>query len=97
MAVLATTSSLEALQWLKDQGSHISFLLSDVVMPEISGPKLVAEALAQNPKLKYLYMSGFPADLIAKEGVPEDTTNFIAKPFTRSEIARKIRAILDQA
>ena len=72
------------------------FLLSDVVMPEMSGPKLVAEALAQNPKLKYLYMSGFPADLIAKEGVPEDTPNFIAKPFTRSEIARKIRAILDQ-
>ena len=95
--VLATTSSLEALQWLKDQACHVDLLLSDIMMPEMSGPKLVAEALAQNPKLKYLYMSGFPADLIAKEGVPEDTPNFIAKPFTRSEIARKIRAILDQA
>ena len=95
--MLATTSSLEALQWLKDQACHVDLLLSDIMMPEMSGPKLVAEALAQNPKLKYLYMSGFPADLIAKEGVPEDTPNFIAKPFTRSEIARKIRAILDQA
>ena len=94
--VLATTSSLEALQWLKNHSGHISLLLSDIMMPEMSGPKLVAEALAQNPKLKYLYMSGFPADLIAKEGVPEDSPNFIAKPFTRSEIARKIRAILDQ-
>ena len=94
--VLATTSSLEALQWLKDQACHVDLLLSDIMMPEMSGPKLVREALLQRPGLKYLYMSGFPADLIAKEGVPEDSLNFIAKPFTRSEIAMKIRAILDQ-
>lgn len=93
--VLATTSPTEALQLLKDHAGQIDLLLVDVMMPETSGPKLVRQALAKYPQLKYLYMSGFPADLITEEGMPEDTPNFIAKPFTRSEIAQKIRAILN--
>ena len=70
-------------------------LLTDVIMPGMSGPELVRQLLARQPKLAYLYMSGYTANLIAEQGVREDSVNFIQKPFSRIGLAQKVRAVLD--
>ncbi|NCA81858.1 MAG: PAS domain S-box protein [Opitutae bacterium] len=93
--VLATSSPDEALRLAEKHKDRIQLLLTDVIMPGMNGPELVRQLLARQPKLAYLYMSGYTANLIAEQGVREDSVNFIQKPFSRIGLAQKVRAVLD--
>ena len=93
--VLATASPDEALRMAERNKNRIHLLLTDVIMPGMNGPELVRQLLTRQPKLAYLYMSGYTANLIAEQGVREDSVNFIQKPFSRTGLAQKVRAVLD--
>ncbi len=95
--ILATSSAEEALRIAERHPGGIDLLLTDVIMPDLSGPALVKRLLERWPSLKYLYMSGYAANLIAQEGVREDGVNFLQKPFSRKALAQKVRAVLDGA
>ena len=95
--VLATVSANEAIQTFGARGEGIDLLVTDVVMPEMNGPALVQRLKDVRPGLKHLYMSGYTANLIAEQGVKEEGTYFLAKPFSRQAIARKVRQALDGA
>ena len=69
-------------------------LLTDVIMPEMSGRDLRERLAASRPNLKSLYMSGYTADVIACNGVLDAQVQFVRKPFTRDELAAKIREVL---
>ena len=74
---------------------RFDLLLSDVVMPEISGTELAKRLCAKNPKLKVLLMSGYIGDAITRKGIQDQEVGFLQKPFAPTVLARKVREVLD--
>ncbi len=74
----------------------IHLILSDVVMPGISGRELVERLQRIHPEAKALYMSGYTDNVILHHGILEEGLNFIQKPFTLESLARKVREVLDK-
>jgi len=96
-SVLEAQGSSEALQLFEQHASSIHLLLTDVVMPHMSGRELAERLKAARPDLKVLYMSGYPNDVIARHGLLEADTVLLQKPFTSESLGRKVRAVLDRA
>ncbi len=93
--VLGASSAEDALRLLERYDEPVHLLLSDVVMPGMSGRHL-AERLAQTrPGMKVLYMSGYTDDTIVRHGVLDALMAFLNKPFTAAELLRKVRDVLD--
>jgi two-component system cell cycle sensor histidine kinase/response regulator CckA len=93
--VLGAATGDEALHLLERHEGPVHLLLSDVVMPGMSGRHL-AEQLAQTrPEMKVLYMSGYTSDTIVRHGVLEAQMPFLNKPFTAAALLRKVREVLD--
>ena len=88
-------SAGEAL--LRCEREQIDLVLTDVVMPHVNGRELADRLLALQPGLKVLFMSGYADNVIEHHGVLEAGGQFIQKPFTPEELARKIRTLLGQA
>lgn len=94
--ILATSKPSDAVQIVETFKGEIHVLMTDVVMPEMNGRDLANHLLTIYPGLKRLYMSGYTADVIAHHGVLDEGVHFIQKPFTRKELAAKIRDLLDR-
>jgi CheY-like chemotaxis protein len=77
-----------------DAGS-IDLLVTDVVMSGMSGRDLATELAAQRPGTKCLFISGYTAEVIAHRGILDAGVEFLGKPFSRDDIARKVRRVLD--
>ncbi|MFA6240202.1 MAG: response regulator [Candidatus Hydrogenedentales bacterium] len=93
--VLSVANGKEALQTLEQNPIAVNLMLTDVVMPGMSGRELAETVLAERPELKVMYMSGYTDDAIVHHGVVEDSMHFISKPFTAENLTRKIRDVLD--
>ena len=94
--VIEASSGKEALRSYKEFGQEISLLMTDVVMPGMNGEELAKQLLSIQPELKILYTSGYIDNPIALSDGLKHGAAFIQKPFTNIELARKIRAILDE-
>ena len=92
--VLVASGWREALALAARQDMSVDLLLTDVVMPELSGKELCERLRAVRPRLRVLYMSGYTADVIAHHDILEDGVHFIQKPFTMDDLARAIRTAL---
>jgi PAS domain S-box-containing protein len=93
--VLEARHGLEALHLGSQPLAKIHLLLTDVVMPQVSGRE-VAENLSQlHPALKVLYMSGYTDDAVVRHGILSDGMPFLQKPFTPDMLAQKVREVLD--
>jgi CheY-like chemotaxis protein len=92
--VLEAESGEEALRLAELHAEPIHLLVSDVVMPGITGPKVAEAALAIRPGLKVLFMSGYSDTSILKYGILESAANFLQKPFSPEELLRKARAAM---
>jgi signal transduction histidine kinase/CheY-like chemotaxis protein len=79
-----------------DGMAGIDLLFTDVVMPDMNGPKLADEALRRRPDLKVLYTTGHTPNAVVHGGVLDAGVNLLSKPFTLAQLARKVRAVLDQ-
>jgi CheY-like chemotaxis protein len=73
----------------------INLLLTDVIMPTMSGGELAQKVGKLRPEIKVLFMSGYSGDLVANHGVLEAETNLVEKPFTKHALLSKVRAVLD--
>jgi two-component system, cell cycle sensor histidine kinase and response regulator CckA len=93
--VLSASNGEEALRLAADRRIEIHLLLTDVVMPQMSGRELAERLGAERQQLKVLYMSGYTDDAIVRHGLLEETLNFIQKPFDSAGVARKVREVLD--
>jgi len=78
-------------------GGNFDLLLSDVVMPEISGTELAKRLAARNPRMKVLFMSGYIGDAIVRQGIQEKEMGFLQKPFAPLTLAQKVREVLDES
>ncbi|MET0622535.1 MAG: response regulator, partial [Pyrinomonadaceae bacterium] len=94
--VLEAQNGDEALALVSQRQEKIDLLLTDVVMPGISGRQLVERLRALRPEINVLYMSGYTKDAIRHHGVLGEGTSFIEKPFTPNKLGLKVREVLDK-
>jgi two-component system, cell cycle sensor histidine kinase and response regulator CckA len=95
--VLEAATAEEAVRICEEHEGPISLLLSDVVMPNVSGPQLAKRLVDLRPEIQVLYMSGYTDEAIVHHGVLEPGTAFIEKPFTPEGLTGKVRDVLDAA
>ena len=93
---MESTSPEDALQISERHNEPIDLLLTDVVMPMMSGRKIAEHLAFLRPSMKVLYMSGYTDDSVFRHGVLETGTAFLQKPFTPASLARKVREVLDE-
>jgi len=93
--VLVAENGAAAVRVCEEHGSQVSLLLTDVVMPGISGREVASQVSARWPNIKVLFMSGYTENSIVHHGVLDDGTFFLAKPFTPSTLSKKVREVLD--
>jgi FixJ family two-component response regulator len=77
-----------------DHTGGIDLLMTDVVMPGMNGQDLADRLQARHPRMASLFMSGYAAGAIAHRGLLEAHINFVPKPFSKKELAEKVRAAL---
>ncbi len=95
--VLTANNGEEALQLSKDYKGRIDLLLTDVVMPGISGRETADQLTAQRKGLKVLFMSGYTESAIVHHGVMDPGVDFLPKPFTGDTLARKLSEMLKES
>ncbi|WP_294330743.1 hybrid sensor histidine kinase/response regulator [uncultured Sphingomonas sp.] len=86
-----------ALRLLGGHGVGATMLLTDVVMPRMSGPELAARAKALRPELRVLFTSGYTRDAIMRDDRLDPNVDLLSKPFTYATLAAKVRELLDRA
>jgi len=94
--VLEASQGEKALLLCEEHKGALHLILTDVVMPEMSGRQLVDRCWQVRQDFKTLYMSGYTDNAITHHGVLEKGTNYIQKPFTVDGLARKVRGVLDK-
>ncbi len=95
-AVISASSPSGALHMAETHNGRIDLLVTDVIMPEMNGRDLGNQLRARRPGLKTLFMSGYSADVIAHREVLDEDVCFISKPFTKKDLAVKVREALER-
>ena len=94
-SIISASNGSEALDLALQHKNKIDLLLTDVVMPGMSGRTLAAQMMESHPAMKILYMSGYTENAIVHHSVLDRGVELIQKPFTIGMLARKVREILE--
>jgi PAS domain S-box-containing protein len=94
--VLQASSAEQAIEATERYGERIDLLLTDVIMPGMSGRRLAEDVLSRRPQTKILYMTGYTDDMVVQHRVLEPGVQLLQKPFSKAELAVKVRATLDE-
>ncbi len=94
--VLAAGTPGAAINLAAEYAGEIDLLVTDVIMPEMTGRDLCNRLLSLYPNLKRLFMSGYTADIIAHHGILEEGVSFIQKPFSLEDLSIKVREALGE-
>jgi signal transduction histidine kinase len=92
--VIAAADGVEALELARDGETKIDLLLTDVVMPRMSGREVAEQLTTGRPGLRVLYTSGYPSDTVVRNGVADERMAFIQKPYATNNLLLKIRQVL---
>jgi PAS domain S-box-containing protein len=95
--VLEAPDGETALPIAANYHGHIDMLITDVLMPGMSGRELAERVCAADPKVKVLYLSGYTEDAIMREGGPGPGTSFLQKPFTLQALSQQVRELLQDS
>lgn len=93
--VLTAASAELAIQAAQNYSGHIHLLLTDVIMPGMSGRQLAEKIQLGRPDTRIVYMTGYTDDMVVQHKVLEPGVQLLQKPFTKSDLALKVRATLD--
>jgi PAS domain S-box-containing protein len=94
--VMQARNGAEAIALARGYGDRIDLLMTDVVMPGMSGAELATQLVLLRPEMKVLFTSGYTDDAIVRHGILEEGVSFIGKPYTPSALAKKVRGVLDR-
>lgn len=93
--VLTAHNPLDAIRLAAEHPEEINLLLTDVVMPEMNGNDLATRISEIRPWIKCLFISGYPANVIAHHGVLDEGICFLRKPFLMKDLATRVREVLE--
>jgi hypothetical protein len=93
--VLVARSGTEAFELMKRHLDTIDLLLTDVVMPGITGKEVAERFSERRPEIRVLYMSGYPESVVASQGVVDQGIRLMSKPFNAADLLDHVRAVLD--
>jgi CheY-like chemotaxis protein len=93
--VLTAVDGTDALEVARAHAGTIHLVLTDVIMPNLSGPELARRLTLQFPHLRVLFMSGYSDEAVVRHGLLDAQVFFIQKPYTPSGLTQKIRQVLD--
>ncbi|MEW5958623.1 MAG: response regulator, partial [Chloroflexota bacterium] len=93
--VIEASNGEEALKRIEEYAGEIHILLTDTIMPKMGGEVLAAQLRSLRPATKILFTSGYSDKIISPSDVLRGNIEFIQKPYSAVELARKIRAVLD--
>jgi CheY-like chemotaxis protein len=93
--VITACDGADALERSAGHAGNIDLVLTDVVMPRMSGRELAEAMTAQRPGVRILYMSGYTDDVIIRKGLHDPSASFMEKPFTTASLAEQVRQRLD--
>jgi PAS domain S-box-containing protein len=94
--VMEASDGGEAIHLVEEHPDPIHLLVTDVIMPNMSGRVLAERLTSLRPEMKVLYVSGYTDDSVVRHGLLENEVEFLQKPFTPDALARKVREVLDQ-
>ena len=92
--VLLANGGWSAIQAYEKSEERVHLLLTDVIMPKLSGPELAKWLLARRPEVKVLYMSGYTDDKLREVSVSDSGIALLQKPFRREDLMRKLKELL---
>jgi CheY-like chemotaxis protein len=92
--VLTAGDGVDAITLCERLEGELDLLITDVVMPGMSGPAVAERLVAMRPGLKVLFVSGYTDDAVLRHGVREGSTPFLQKPFTLDRLLEKVREAL---
>jgi two-component system cell cycle sensor histidine kinase/response regulator CckA len=95
--VLVADDPEAGIRLIGEQPDEIHLLLTDLVLPGMSGRELVDRVVKEKPEMRVLFMSGYSDEAVARHGILEPGLAFLQKPFTREALVRKVREVLDGA
>jgi len=95
-SVLEAASGPEALRICRERETAVDLVLTDVIMPGMSGPEMAGQMKTLCPDLKMVFMSGYTDDVIANYGIETTHTLFLHKPFTADALSRTVREALEK-
>jgi CheY-like chemotaxis protein len=96
-AVISARNGDEALRASAAHSGRIAILVSDIVMPGMSGPELQARLAAERPDMKVLFLSGYASGTAFRHGILDPGVAFLEKPYGPETLAQKVRAVIDAA
>lgn len=94
--VLSSATPNEAIRLTAENADKIRLIISDVILPEMSGPEMARQIQHTYPGIKFMFASGYTADEVLGHGVDDDDDCFIQKPFSRNTLAEKVSALMKQ-
>ncbi len=94
-SVLAAQRPREAETICREYGQKIDLLLTDVILPEMSGAELAKRLNVLDPAMRVLFMSGYIDDSVVREEIREKGIAYLQKPFTPANLVKKVREVLD--
>jgi len=94
LTVLQASGGEEALALVRRGDAPIDLLLTDIVMPEMSGVELADRLERERPDVRILFMTGYAEEVVVKRGILGKRRECIGKPFTQKEITKRVRKIL---
>ncbi len=94
--VIKAANAEDAIQASEEHQGPIDLLLTDVVMPKMSGRELADELRKKRPEMKVLYMSGYTPNAIVHQGILDEGTKFLQKPFTLMTLSAKMAEVLGE-
>src|SRR5690606_22308278 len=92
--VLEAAGPIEAIGLAKEFDEHIDLLLTDIVMPQMTGPFLATEIKNLRPTTSVLFMSGYTEDAVVRRGLIDERLSFISKPLSAGTLLRKVAQVL---
>src|SRR5690606_4968290 len=95
--VLPASSAVEAMRIADTHEGSIDLVLTDIMMPDIDGLELARRLSARFPTMKVLFMSGYTADTVARDGLLAPDVKVIEKPYNPTGLVRTVREVLDDA
>ncbi len=93
--VIEASMGSKALEIISKKSQHIDLIITDVIMPEVSGPEIVKEALIHRPNINVIFISGYAEDAFLKsDDINIEDFHFLPKPFTLNELGNKVQSVL---